>query len=141
MYEMFFGIFLKFHLHQVAYNPKKLKKFPSIFGHPDGRGRATPIFWQKLILGIFSKFFQHRVSNDKLKLSDFLSGMSGHAGSVAGPHPFFGKNRSCLKRQLKFNIFSKFLLHRVAYGQKIIMIFLNILWAKIKEISEHFWSP
>ena len=37
---------------------------------------------------------------------------------VAGPQPFFGKNLSCLKRQLKLGIFSKLLLYQVAYGLK-----------------------
>ena len=36
-----------------------------IFGHPEVRGIATPILWQKFKLGIFSKFFRHRVANDQ----------------------------------------------------------------------------
>ena len=27
--------------------------FSAMLGHPEGRGRATPIFWQKLKFGIF----------------------------------------------------------------------------------------
>ena len=40
---------------------------------------------------------------------------------VEGPHPFIGKNLSCLKEQLKMVIFSKFLLRRKAYGLKKII--------------------
>ena len=37
--------------YHVAYYPKKIEKYsqknwPAMLGHPEGRGRATPIFWQ-----------------------------------------------------------------------------------------------
>ena len=53
--KKFVNIF-KFILHRVAYNPKNII-FPSIFGHLEGRGRPTPIFWLKLKLGIFQNSF------------------------------------------------------------------------------------
>ena len=40
---------------------KILRIFSATSGHPEGRGRATPIFSEKLNLGIFSKFLRHSV--------------------------------------------------------------------------------
>ena len=53
---MFFCYQKKFLLHQVAYYPNFFN-FPSIFGHPEGRGKATPSFRQKLKFGIFQNSF------------------------------------------------------------------------------------
>ena len=61
-----FSLKSKILLYHVAYNPKKIRKiFPKIFGHPEGRGRTTPIFWQKLKLGILTKFFHDREAYDQ----------------------------------------------------------------------------
>ena len=39
-----FDIFSKFLQHRVAYDQYNLKLFSAMLGHPEGRGRATPIF-------------------------------------------------------------------------------------------------
>ena len=95
----------------IAYNPKKSKKFPSIFGHPEGRGRATPIIWQRLKLGILSKFLLHQVAyNQQKKIGKICRAFLVTLRGVAGPYPFSAK--------VKVVYFSKFFLHRVAYNPK-----------------------
>ena len=37
-----------------------LKSHPSMSGHLEGRGRATPIFLAKIKVGIFFKFLLHQ---------------------------------------------------------------------------------
>ena len=58
---MFSGFSLKSKslLYHVAYYSKKRTIFPTICGHREGRGRTTPIFWQKLKFVILTKFFHH----------------------------------------------------------------------------------
>ena len=61
-----FSLKSKFLMYHVAYCPNKNRKiFPKKFGHPEGRGWTTPIFWQKLKFGIFSKFLQNQVAYDQ----------------------------------------------------------------------------
>ena len=88
-----FSLKSKFLLYHVAYYPKKNRKtFPTIFGHPQGRGRTTPIFWQNLNLGILTKFFHHRVAHDQIKKIRIFKRSWVTPSGVAGSHPFYGKN-------------------------------------------------
>ena len=93
IYIFNFNIFSRFNSHRIPYNPKVIGKIIiRIFGHPQGRGRATPIFGQKSKFGISSKFHHHRVANDQLKFLAFFQAFWVTLRGVAGPRPFFGKN-------------------------------------------------
>ena len=78
---------------------KNVQNFSGMLGHPEGRGRATPIFWQELKLlkkatkvGYFSKIAFASSSLWSDKIYQFFQTCWVTLRGVAGPHPFFGKN-------------------------------------------------
>ena len=72
-------------------------------------------FLAKIYIGYFFKILLSSSRKWSIKYSGTLRGLRVNLRGLAGPHPFVGKNWSCLIRQLKSRIFSQFLLHRVAY--------------------------
>ena len=74
--------------YHVAYYPKKNRKiFQKKIGHPEGRGRTTPIFLATIKVWYFLNSF----NIEKLMINTIFRivfSNFGHPEGVAQPHPF-----------------------------------------------------
>ena len=78
---------------------KKFQNFLAILGHPEGRGRATPIVWQSFNFSIFL----NSCSIDQLKFPELFSAMMCHLEGRNKTTPIFWQKSKLV------------ILHGVAY--------------------------